>query len=127
MSRLLEAIDVTLTIPAGGTGVTAYAGGGRVGRNLPRGRLIAFKLGTGLTTPTLTITGEDSAVPIMTVASASGWYYPRAIPNKVADGGAFTNCAEFIYVISERIKIVVTNASASETATITFIFEQLEE
>lgn len=78
----------------------------------PNGFLVVLKYtpGTLATGADLTITGEDSGIPIMTIANAgtsNAFYYPRALLNAVADGAAATAGSEFIPVKDERIKVVV--------------------
>ena len=80
----------------------------------PNGFLVCLKytpetLDTGAD---LTITGEDSGIPILTKANAGTstvFYYPRALINAVADGAESTNPSEFIPIKDERIKLVVAN------------------
>ena len=78
----------------------------------PNGFLVALKYtpGTLATGADLTITGEDSGIPILTQADAGTsnvFYYPRALNNAVADGAAGTVATEFIPIKDERIKVVV--------------------
>ena len=78
----------------------------------PNGFLVAIKYtpGTLDTGADLTITGEDSGIPILTKANAGTsnvFYYPRALLNAVADGAASTNPSEFIPIENERIKVVI--------------------
>lgn len=78
----------------------------------PNGFLVALKYtpGTLDTGADLTITGEDSGIPILTKANAGTsnvFYYPRALLNAVADGSAATSGTEFIPIKDERIKVVI--------------------
>ncbi len=71
---------------------------------------IKYTPGTIATGADLTITGEDSGIPILTKTDAGTsnvFYYPRALLNAVADGAAATNASEFIPIKDERIKVVV--------------------
>lgn len=78
----------------------------------PNGFLVVLKYtpGTLAAGTDLTITGEDSGIPILTVTDAGAsiaFYYPRAFNNSVADGAAGTEPGEFVPIKDERIKIVV--------------------
>jgi hypothetical protein len=78
----------------------------------PNGFLVALKYtpGTLDTGADLTITGEDSGIPIMTKLNAGTstvFYYPRALINQVADGAAGASGVERIPIRDERIKVVV--------------------
>ncbi len=73
-------------------------------------RCIKYTPGTIATGADLTITGEDSGIPIMVKADAGTsivFFYPRAFPNAVADGAAGTVPSELIPIKDERIKIVI--------------------
>lgn len=88
-----------------------------------RGRLVAIKYAPGTldTGADLTITGETSGIPIMTKSNAGtsdAFFYPRAIPNKVADGSAFTDVPEMIPLVNERIKVVVAQGGNTKSGTI---------
>lgn len=87
------------------------------------GFLVALKYtpGTLDTGADLTITGEDSGIPILTKANAGTsivFYYPRALLNAVADGAESTNPSEFIPIKDERIKVVVASGGNILTGTI---------
>lgn len=78
----------------------------------PNGFLVALKYtpGTLATGADLTITGETSGIPILTITNAGTsnvFYYPRALLNAVADGTASSTSSEFIPIKDERIKVVV--------------------
>ena len=78
----------------------------------PNGFLVLLKYtpGTLDTGADLTITGEDSGIPILTKANAGTsnvFFYPRALVNQVADGAAGASGTEYIPIRDERIKIVV--------------------
>jgi len=111
--------------------VTAADGSATVylGSNL-RGNLVAliYRPGaSGLDTGAdLTITLETSAIPVLTVTNAGTadvFYYPRAIPNKVADASAFTDVAVLIPMVEERIKVVVAQGGATKTGSIEAIWD----
>ena len=98
-----------------------------VGRGL-NGFLIALKYtpGTIATGATLTITGEDSGIPIMTKANAGTstvFYYPRAFPNAVADGAAGTVPALPIPIKNERIKVVVASGGSGGVGSIEAVMQ----
>jgi len=84
--------------------------------------MIKYAPGTLDTGADLTITGETSGVPILTKADAGTstvFYYPRAAANKVADGAASSLTEVEVWVLEERIKVVVAQGGASATGTIT--------
>ena len=87
------------------------------------GFLVALKYtpGTLATGADLTITGETSGIPIMTIANAGTstvFYYPRALLNAVADGAAASSPSEFIPIRDERIKVVVAQGGAAGAGSI---------
>ena len=84
------------------------------------GRIHAIKItNTDLATPTFTITGEKTGVPILVKTSAvTAWFYPRVIPNKNGDGAAFTDVTAGIHVLEERIKVVVANGGSAKNSSI---------
>lgn len=89
----------------------------------PNGFLVCLKYtpGTLDTGADLTITGEDSGIPIMTKSNAGTstvWYCPRALPNAVADGAAGTVATEYIPIKDERIKVVVAQGGNVLTGSI---------
>jgi len=100
----------TILIPTAQTAVDLYLG------TKVNGRIHAIFIDIGdLTTPSIVFTGETTGVPILTEV-ASGWYYPRAFANEVANGDVETvGVSEDIYVLNERIKVAVTSAIAAET------------
>ena len=91
-----------------------------VGPENLRGRVHAIKFtNTDMTTPTLTITGEKTGVPILVKASAvTAWFYPRVIPNKNSDGSSFTDLAADIHVLEERIKVAITVGGSGKVGAI---------
>lgn len=100
---------------------TVYLSHG-INRNL-NGFLVMLKYtpGTIDTAADLTITGATSGVPIMTKADAGTsavFYYPRALPNAVADGAAGTVSAELIPIKDESIKVVVAQGGDTKSGSI---------
>lgn len=95
----------------------------------PNGFLVALKYtpGTLATGADLTITGESSGIPIVTITNAGTsvvFYYPRALLNAVADGAAGSAGSEFIPIKDERIKVVVAqggNAGAGSIEAILMV------
>lgn len=92
----------------------------------PNGFLVCIKYtpGTLDTGADLTITGEESGIPILTKANAgtsNAFYYPRALLNAVADGAEATNASEFIPIKDERIKVVVSSGGDTKTGAIEVI------
>lgn len=89
----------------------------------PNGFLVALKYtpGTLDTLADLTITGEDSGIPIITVTNAGTstvFYYPRAFPNAVTTAAAGTVSSESIPIKDERIKVVVAQGGNAGTGSI---------
>lgn len=95
----------------------------------PNGFLVALKYtpGTLDTGADLTITGEDSGIPIVTITNAGTsavFYYPRALPNAVANAAAGSVSSESIPIKDERIKVVIAqggNAGAGSIEAILFV------
>lgn len=118
---MIFSVQATITTTSGGA-ATVYLGSKILGL------LVALKYSPGTldTGAGLTITGEDSGIPILTKASAGTsdvWYYPRAPANQVADGAAITNSAEMVPILSEKIKVVVASGGNEKTGSIEAIFE----
>ena len=114
---MLEAVSATITTDALGA-ATVYLGSRLRGRV----RAIKYAPGTLDTGADLTITGETTGVPILVKADAGTstvWFYPSVIPNKNTDGTAFTDAAVDIWVVNERIKVVVAQGGNAKTGTIT--------
>lgn len=95
------------------------------------GRVIAIKYEPGSsgidTNGDLTLTGEDSGVPILTKANAGTstvWFYPRALANKNTDGAAATDFLVDIFVFSERIKLVVAQGGNATSGSMTIYTEE---
>ncbi len=93
------------------------------------GKILALKYlpGTIATGGDLTITGETSGVPILTKADAgtsNAWFYPRVLPNKVSDGSAFTDLAEFVWVYEERIKVAVAQGGNGGAGSIEVLVDE---
>lgn len=118
---LLFKYSAAITTDASGD-ATVYLG------SVIRGRVHAIKYAPGTldTGADLTITGETTGVPILVKANAGTstvWYYPRVIPNKNTDGSAFTDVAEKIQLLEERIKVVVAQGGNALTGAITVYVE----
>lgn len=106
---MFSTVKAVITTDASGD-ATVYLAHGINGK--PNGFLVLIKYtpGTIATGADLTITGEDSDIPIMEKADAGTsavFFYPRALLNAVADGAASSNPSEFIPIKDERIKVVV--------------------
>jgi len=111
--------EYTATITTDASGAATVYLGGRI-----RGRvqMIKYAPGTLDTEADLTITGETSGVPILTKANAGTstvFYYPRAVGHKVADGAASTLSEVEVWVLEERIKVVVAQGGNILTGAIT--------
>lgn len=113
--------SVTVTITGAGTDY--------LGSRL-RGRILAIKAVENTNAnPTLTITGETTGIPILTVAGvtkdATTWYHPRALANHNDDGAAATDACVEVPLLNERIKCVVSVA-ATGTSAITVYYDSDE-
>lgn len=85
---------------------------------------IKYTPGTIDTGADLTITGEESGIPILTKANAGTsvvFYYPRALINAVADGAEAASPSEFIPIKDERIQVVIANGGDTKTGSIEVI------
>ena len=95
----------------------------------PNGVLVCLKYtpGTLDTGADLTITGESSGIPILTVTNAgtsNAFWYPRAKLHEVADASEGSAGSEWIPIMNERIKIVVAqggNAGAGSIEAILLV------
>ena len=110
--------SVTTTITGADTGY--------LGSRL-RGRVIAIKcVGATDANLTLVISGETTAIPILTAAgvtkNATTWFYPRAFPSQVTDGASEADARCEIPILNERVQVVVSVA-ATGTTTITMIYD----
>ncbi len=111
--------SATATITTTATGAaTAYTAG------VFNGHVDALKVVCVGTTSTadIVVTGETTAAPIMTKAnltkSATTWFYPRQVSNKVADGAAASGVWR-VPVEEERIKVVMTGGGNAQSYTLT--------
>ena len=116
----LFTVSTTITTTAGGA-ATVYLG------SKIRGLLVSMKYSPGdiATGADLTITGDTSGVPILTVTDAGVsdvFYYPRALTNAVATAAAGSTSSEFIPLVRDRIKVVVAQGGATKTGTIEATF-----
>ncbi len=119
---MIQKVSGTILIPAGETTVELYLGTTVTGRI----HAIKYEPGTLATGADLTITGEDTEVPILIKANAGTstvWWYPRAFPNQNTDAAAETDAREDIHVLDEQIKVAVAQAVAAQTGTITVYFD----
>lgn len=112
-------IEYTVTITTNGSGAATVYLGSRI-----RGRIVALKYAPGTidTGGDLTITGETSAIPILTKANAGTsdvWFFPVAAANKVADGAASSLTEVPVWLYNERVKVVVAQGGDTKTGTMT--------
>lgn len=85
---------------------------------------IKYTPGTIDTGADLTITGEESGIPILTKANAGTsvvFYYPRALINAVADGAEAASPSEYIPIKDDRIQVVIANGGDTKTGSIEVI------
>ncbi len=120
----VQELEVTLSTDASGD-VTAYTPPNITGPGIIRA--IKYEYGNLANTLDLTITGEKSALPILSytnVPAADAWFYPVAAANKAADGSASSLTEVPVFILNERIKIVGAQGGASKAGTITFYIER---
>lgn len=116
----------TETITTDGDGAaTVYFG------SVVTGVVLAVKYMPGAsgidTGATITLTGEDTAVPILVKASAGTstvWFYPHVLASKNTDGSAATDNFTPIHVFGERIKLVVASGGDKTTGSMTIFTEE---
>lgn len=92
-----------------------------------RGRVHAVKYtkGTLDAGTDIVMTGETTGVAILTDSPAANeWFYPQALANKAADGAAAADAFVPIYVLSERIKLVVAQGGAAGAGTVTVYVDE---
>jgi hypothetical protein len=120
---MLQTLKADITTDASGDATVELKPG--INRN-PTGLILALKYtpGTIVTGADLTITGKDSGIPILTVTNAGTsnvWYYPRALPNEVADASAGSSGTEWIPVNDEPVQVVVEQGGATKAGSIEVI------
>lgn len=119
--------EYAVTITTNGTGdATVYAGSpGTTARGVVKA--IKYAPGTLDTGAGITVTGEDTGVPILVKASlgtSTVWFYPKAKANANTNGAASTDAFEDIWIYQERIKVVVASGGDTLTGTITFYIDE---
>jgi len=117
---MLQTLKADITTDASGDATVELKPG--INTN-PTGFLHALKYtpGTIATGADLTITGKDSGIPILTVTNAGTsnvWYYPRALPNEVADASAGSSGTEWIPIHDEPVQVVVAQGGATKAGSI---------
>ena len=119
---MLRAIPVEITTATDGS-ATDYTSCNVTGRVVG----IKYAYGTLAATTDLTITGETSLSPILTVtdlAQANVHLCVRTLPVQNNDGSAFTDATgDAPLVYNERIKIVTAQGGDTKTGTVTFYLE----
>lgn len=121
---MLEQLEpLTITTDASGD-FTGYV------KNLRSpGRIVAIKYDFGNLDNTLdlTITGEKTESPILAytdVPAADAWWYPMAKSNLASTGAASAITEVPVFVLRERIKVVVAQGGNVQTGTITIFVDQ---
>tara|TARA_R100000808_G_scaffold8956_2_gene24947 strand:+ start:9133 stop:9504 length:372 start_codon:yes stop_codon:yes gene_type:complete len=117
---MLFETSVEITTDSGGD-ATVYLGSNLRGFVMS----IRYEPGTLATGADLTITGENSGVPILTVTNggtSNVAYYPRALVNQVADAAAASTGTELIPLVDDRVKVVVAQGGNAVTGTITLVY-----
>jgi hypothetical protein len=89
----------------------------------PSGLLLVLKYdpGTIEAGADLTITGEKSGIPILTVTNAGTvvrFFYPRALLNEISNGDEGISGTEVIPIRDERIKVVVAQGGNAKAGSI---------
>jgi hypothetical protein len=118
---VIESVTTTITTDASGD-ATVYLG------SRLRGKVLAIKYEPGSLyfRADLTITGETTEVPILIVSdggTSDVWFFPRRLASDHADESTSADDYRDIYVLNERIKVVVANAGDEDTGTITIYID----
>ena len=104
---MLVTVKTDIVTDASGDATVYLANGKTINGLLMSMKYIPGSIATGAD---LTITGETTGRPILTVTDAGTsnvFYYPRALLNEVADASAGISGTEIIPIVNERIKVVV--------------------
>jgi hypothetical protein len=117
-------IAYTEAVVADGAGAATVYFGSRI-----HGRIHAIKYvpGTLNTNSDVTFTGEKTGVPILIKAdcgTSTLWWYPRVIPNKNTDGSAFSDQGADIFLVNERVKLVLVQGGALGAGSVTVYAEE---
>lgn len=118
--EMLQSIKSQITTDSSGA-ATVFLTHGINSR--PSGLLLLLKYDPGTidTGADITITGETSGVPIMTLTNAgtsTRFIYPRAMMSEVETGEDGIVGTEIIPIRDERIKVVVASGGSEKTGTI---------
>jgi hypothetical protein len=118
---MIQSVTATLTVDGSGD-ATVYLG------SRLRGWILAIKYvpGTLATGTDLVVTGETTAIPILTAANvgtSTVWYHPRAFASQNTDGADATDAFVKIPVLNERIKVVVDEGGVSKEGTMTVYYD----
>lgn len=117
---MLESVKADIVTDASGN-ATVYLEHG-INRKL-NGLLMNMRYipGTLATGADLTISGETSGIPILTLADAGvsdRVLYPRALLNEVSDGSEGISGTEIIPIHNERIKVVIAQGGDTKAGSI---------
>ena len=125
---MLNEYTETITTHVSAGTATVYVSSNRQDGKI-HGRIVAIKYepGTIDTNADLTITGETSAVPVLTKANAGTstvWYYPLAKSNQVSDGAASAITEVPVWLYNERLKVAVAQGDNSKVGAITLYVDE---
>lgn len=117
---MLESVTAPIATDASGNATVFLTHG--INRP-PSGLLLVLKYdpGTIETGADLTITGEKSGIPILTVTNAGTvvrFFYPRALLNEISNGDEGISGTEVIPIRDERIKVVVAQGGNAKAGSI---------
>ena len=98
-------------------------------KNRAAGRIVGIKYvpGTIDTGADLVITGETSGIAILTKATlgtSTVWFFPLAKSSLVTTGADSAITEVPVFVLEERIKVVLDDGGNAGTGTITFYIDQ---
>jgi len=85
-------------------------------------KTIKYEPGDIATGADLVVTGETTAMPVLTKANAGTstvFYHPRAVSNQVADGAASAITEVEVHLCQEQLKVVVAQGGDTKTGAIT--------
>lgn len=93
------------------------------------GRVVAIRYSPGSLDAgaDLTLTGDVSGSPVLTVGNAGAaevWFYPQVTPHKAADGSEIAGGQADVFLFGERVKVVVAQGGNVGAGSITIFTEE---
>lgn len=117
---MIESVSTEIVTDASGNATVFLTHG--INRAV-RGLLLVLKYdpGTIEAGADLTITGEKTGIPILTITNAGTvvrFFYPRALLNEISNGDEGISGTEIIPIQNERIKVVVAQGGNAKAGSI---------